>query len=47
MTARRHADFLSDLAAWKRKTQPSLARSVVRYFLLAPNGEIKELAFNK
>jgi hypothetical protein len=47
MTARRHADFLTDLATWKRKTQPSLARSVVRYFLLAPNGEIKELAFNK
>ena len=47
MTARWNADFLTDLATWKRKTQPSLARSVVRYFLLAPNGEIKELAFNK
>ena len=45
MTARKHADFLNDLAAWKRKTQPSLARSVVRYFILSPNGEIKELTF--
>lgn len=43
LTARKHADFLTDLAAWKRKTYPSLARSVVRFFTLAPTGEIKEL----
>ena len=42
-TARKHADFLTDLNAWKRKTYPSLIRSQVRYFTLAPNGEIKEL----
>jgi hypothetical protein len=46
-TARKHADFLSDLGMWKRKTHPSLARSQVRFFTLAPNGEIKELTFNK
>ncbi len=45
LTARKHADFLSDLNAWKRKTYPSLIRSQVRYFTLAPNGEIKELTF--
>ena len=45
MTARKHADFLTDLNAWKRKTYPSLIRSQVRYFTLAPNGEIKELTF--
>jgi hypothetical protein len=45
MTARKHADFLTDLNAWKRKTYPSLVRSQVRYFTLAPNGEIKELTF--
>lgn len=45
LTARRHADFMTDLAAWKRKTYPSLSRSVVRFFTLAPNGEIKELKF--
>jgi hypothetical protein len=43
LTARKHADFLTDLNAWKRKTYPSLVRSDVRYFTLAPNGEIKEL----
>jgi hypothetical protein len=47
MTARKHADFLTDLNAWKRKTYPSLARSDVRYFTLAPNGEIKELTFTR
>jgi hypothetical protein len=47
MTARKHADFLSDLAAWKRKTQPSLARSVVRFFILSPAGDIKEMHFLK
>jgi len=47
MTARKHADFMTDLAAWKRKTYPSLVRSQIRYFTLAPNGEIKELAFNR
>lgn len=47
MTARKHADFLTDLNAWKRKTYPSLARSQVRFFTLAPNGEIKELTFNR
>ena len=46
-TTRKHADFLSDLGMWKRKTHPSLARSQVRFFTLAPNGEIKELTFNK
>jgi hypothetical protein len=45
LTARKHADFLTDLNAWKRKTYPSLVRSQVRYFTLAPNGEIKELTF--
>ena len=44
-TARKHADFLSDLGLWKRKTHPSLARSQVRFFTLAPTGEIKELSF--
>ena len=47
MTARRHADFLTDLATWKRKTQPSLARSVVRFFILSPAGDIKEMTFHK
>jgi len=47
MTARKHADFLSDLGLWKRKSHPSLARSQVRFFTLAPNGEIKELTFNR
>jgi hypothetical protein len=45
MTARKSADFMTDLNSWKRKTYPSLARSDVRYFTLAPNGEIKELTF--
>lgn len=45
LTARKHADFLSDLGLWKRKTHPSLVRSQVRFFTLAPNGEIKELTF--
>lgn len=43
MTARKSADFLTDLNAWKRKTFPSLRRSQVRFFTTAPNGEIKEL----
>jgi hypothetical protein len=43
--ARKQADFLTDLAAWKRKTYPSLVRSQVRFFTLAPTGEIKELVF--
>jgi hypothetical protein len=47
LTARKHADFMTDLATWKRKTYPSLVRSQVRYFTLAPNGEIKELAFTR
>ena len=47
MTARKSADFLTDLNSWKRKTYPSLARSDVRFFTLAPNGEIKELTFNR
>ena len=47
LTARRQADFLTDLNAWKRKTYPSLVRSQVRYFTLAPNGEIKELSFTR
>jgi len=42
-TARKSADFLTDLNAWKNKTLPSLRRSEVRFFTLAPNGEIKEL----
>ena len=45
MTARKHADFMTDLNAWKRKTYPSLARSNVRFFTLAPTGELKELTF--
>ena len=44
-TARRSADFLTDLNAWKRKSLPIFARSVVRFFTLAPSGEIKELTF--
>ena len=47
MTARKSADFLTDLNAWKRKTYPSFSRSVVRFFTLAPNGEVKELTFTK
>ena len=47
LTARKHADFLVDLNAWKRKTYPSLARSEVRFFTLAPSGEIKELSINR
>jgi hypothetical protein len=47
MTARKHADFLTDLNAWKRNSYPSLARSDVRFFTLAPNGEIKELSFHR
>jgi hypothetical protein len=45
LTARKQADFMTDLNSWKRKTYPSLVRSDVRYFTLAPNGEIKELTF--
>lgn len=44
-TARKHADFLSDLGLWKRKTHPSLARSQVRFFTVDPAGTIKELNF--
>jgi hypothetical protein len=47
MTARKSADFMTDLNAWKRKTYPSLSRSNVRFFTLAPNGEVKELTFTK
>ena len=47
MTARKHADFLTDLNAWKRKTYPSLSRSIVRFFTLAPTGELKEITFTK
>ena len=47
LTARKHADFLTDLNAWKRKTYPSLSRSDVRFFTLAPSGEMKELNFIK
>lgn len=47
LTARKQADFLTEVNAWKRKTYPSLARSEVRFFTLAPSGEIKELAFNR
>lgn len=47
LTARKQADFLTEVNAWKRKTYPSLARSDVRFFTLAPSGEIKELAFNR
>ena len=47
LTARKNADFLTEVNAWKRKTYPSLSRSDVRFFTLAPNGEIKELAFNR
>lgn len=42
-TARKSADFTTDLNSWKRKTFPSLQRSQVRFFTSAPNGEIKEL----
>ena len=46
-TARKSADFLTDLNAWKRKNLPVFARSVVRFFTLAPTGEIKELTFTR
>jgi len=46
-TARKQADFITDLNAWKRNSLPTFARSVVRFFTLAPNGEIKELTFNR
>ena len=45
LTSRKSADFMTDLNAWKRKTYPSFSRSDVRFFTLAPNGEIKELTF--
>jgi hypothetical protein len=45
LTARKHADFLTDLNLWKKNTYPSLRRSDVRFFTLAPNGELKELTF--
>ena len=47
MTARKSADFMTDLNAWKRKTYPALSRSNVRFFTLAPTGEVKELTFTK
>lgn len=47
MTARKAADFMTDLNAWKRNTYPSLRRSDVRFFTLAPTGEVKELTFTK
>lgn len=47
MTARKSADFMTDLNAWKRNTYPSLRRSDVRFFTLAPTGEVKELTFTK
>ena len=42
-TARKSADFMTDLNAWKRKSLAMFARSNVRFFTSAPNGEIKEL----
>lgn len=45
LTARKQADFLTDLNLWKKNTYPSLRRSDVRFFTLAPNGELKELTF--
>ena len=42
-TTRKSADFMTDLNAWKRKSLPMFARSQVRFFTSAPNGEIKEL----
>ena len=47
LTARKHADFLSDLGLWKRKTHPSLARSQVRFFTVDPIGTLKELSFHR
>ena len=47
LTAKKHADFLTDLAAWKRNTYPSLARSSVQFFLLEPSGVIKQLTFKE
>jgi len=47
MTARKQADFISDLGLWKRKTHPSLARSQVRFFTVDPIGTLKELTFNR
>jgi len=45
INTRKQADFMTDLAKWKKHTQPTLRRSDVRYFTLAPTGEIKELTF--
>ena len=44
LTARKQADFLVALAAWKKTTLASLERSDVRYFIRSP-GDIKELTF--
>lgn len=43
-TARKSADFTSDLNAWKKNTFPSLRRSECRFFTLAPDGDLKELS---
>jgi hypothetical protein len=47
LTARKSADFLTDLNLWKRNTYPSLRRSDVRFFTVDPTGTIKELSFNR
>jgi hypothetical protein len=44
LTARKHADFLVSLAAWKKTTLATLKRSDVRFFIRSP-GDIKELTF--
>ena len=47
LTARKSADFTTDLNLWKRNIYPSLRRSDVRFFTLAPNGDIQELPLNR
>jgi hypothetical protein len=46
-TTRKSADFMTDLNAWKRKSLAMFARSNVRFFTLAPTGELKELTFTR
>jgi hypothetical protein len=46
-TARKNADFMTGLNMWKRKSLSMFARSNVRFFTLAPSGELKELSFHR
>ena len=44
-TCAKSSHFTVELESWKRRIYPTLIKSVVRYFTLAPTGEIKELTF--